>query len=214
MKLFLSFYLYSKNREVFLRRLMMMEKQMYLLLTNTGSFLTKLIKLYTKKPYNHASIAFDSRLSEVYSFGRKTVRNPFIGGFVKEDVKAGLFKQADCAIYSITVTEEQIQKMYHFLKEFEAQKKDYRYNLLGLFGVMFNIPIKRKNAFFCSQFVAFLLNQSNIIDFDKPLSLITPHDLQSASKFQFIYEGKLKDYYNENKAELLVHFVSVRRFSL
>ncbi|MDF2789985.1 MAG: hypothetical protein K0S80_3083 [Neobacillus sp.] len=71
MKLFLSFFLYSKNTEVFLRnflrRLLMVEKekQMYLLLTNTGSFLTKLIKLYTKKPYNHASIASDSQLSEV-----------------------------------------------------------------------------------------------------------------------------------------------------
>lgn len=190
----------------------MMEKKLYLLLTNTGSFLTKLIKLYTQKPYNHASIAFNSQLSEVYSFGRKTVRNPFIGGFVKEDVKAGLFKQADCVIYSITVTEEQIQKINHMLKIFEAQKKDYRYNFLGLFGVMFNIPIKRKNAFFCSQFVAFLLKESYIIDFDKPLTLITPHDLQSASKCQFVYEGKLYEYYNKNKAELPFHFASIGRF--
>lgn len=178
-----------------------MEKQVYILLTNTGSLLTKLIKLYTKKPYNHASIAFDRQLSEVYSFGRKTIRNPFIGGFVKEDVKAGLFKQADCAIYSMTVTEDQIQKIKHYLKPFEAQKKDYRYNFLGLFGVMFNKPIKRKNAFFCSQFVAYLLKESNIIAFDKPLPLITPHDLQHAPKFQIVYEGKLKNYHNENKAE-------------
>jgi hypothetical protein len=192
----------------------MIEKQVYLLLSNTGSLLTKLIKLYTKKPYNHASLAFDSHLAEVYSFGRKTVRNPFIGGFVKEDVKAGLFIQADCAIYSITVTEEQIQKMNHYLQEIEAQKKHYRYNFLGLFGVLFNKSIKRKNAFFCSQFVAFLLKESNIIDFDKPPSLITPHDLQNSSKFQFVYEGKLKNYHNENKAEKVIlpfPFVSVQR---
>jgi hypothetical protein len=198
--------------EELLRRLMMSGKKVYILLTNTGSFLTKLIKLYTKKPYNHASIALDCQLTEVYSFGRKTVRNPFIGGFVREDVKGGLFKQADCVIYSLSVTEVQIQKLNHLLKEFEAQKKDYRYNFLGFIGVMFNIPIKRKNAFFCSQFVAFLLKESNIIDFDKPLSLITPHDLQSASKCQSIYEGRLKDYYNKNKAELPFHFVSVGRF--
>ncbi|MEH7009791.1 hypothetical protein V7087_03085 [Neobacillus niacini] len=176
----------------------MIEKQVYILLTNTGSFLTKLIKLYTKKPYNHASIAFDSNLSEVYSFGRKTARNPFIGGFVKEDVMSGLFKQADCAIYSITVKEVHFQKMNHYLQEIEAQKKHYRYNFLGLFGVMFNKPIKRKNAFFCSQFVACVLKESNIIDFEKPLSLVAPYDLQSISKFQLVYEGKLKDYHNEN----------------
>src|SRR3954453_3641230 len=118
-----------------------MERKVYLLLTNTGSFLTKLIKLYTKKPYNHASIAFDYDLKEVYSFGRKTAGNPFIGGFVKEDVRAGLFKQADCAIYSFTVTEAQLQKMYHYLHEIEVQKNHYRYNFLGLFGVMLNKPI-------------------------------------------------------------------------
>lgn len=179
----------------------MKEKEVYILLTNTGSILTKLIKLYTKKPYNHASIAFDSHLSEVYSFGRKTARNPFIGGFVKEDVRTGLFKQADCAIYSITVTESQIQKMKYYLQEIEDKKKQYRYNFLGLFGVMFNKPIKRNNAFFCSQFVAFLLKKSNIIDFHKPISLIAPYDLQTVSKIQFLYEGKLKGYRNEENPE-------------
>jgi hypothetical protein len=178
----------------------MIEKKVYILLTNTGSFLTKLIKLYTKKPYNHASIAFDHALSEVYSFGRKTARNPFIGGFVKEDVKAGLFKQADCTIYSFTVTDDQLQKMIYYLQDIEAQKRDYRYNFLGLFGVMFNKPIKRKKAFFCSQFVATVLKEGNIIHFEKPHSLITPHDFQKVSTFQFVYEGKLKDYQKQRKS--------------
>lgn len=57
----------------------MTEKKVYLLLTDTGTFFTKLIKLYTKKPYNHASISFDSELSEVYSFGRKRLEIPSSG---------------------------------------------------------------------------------------------------------------------------------------
>ncbi|MBY0147392.1 hypothetical protein [Neobacillus niacini] len=176
----------------------MADKQVYILLTNTGSLLTKMIKLYTKKPYNHASIAFDHNLSEVYSFGRKTARNPFIGGFVKEDVRNGLFKQADCALYSITVSDDQIQKMKHYLQDIEARKKQYRYNFLGLFGVMLNKPLKRKNAFFCSQFVAFVLKESAIMDFEKPLALIAPHDLQCVPAVQLVYEGKLKAYLNDN----------------
>lgn len=176
----------------------MAEKQVYILLTNTGSLLTKMIKLYTKKPYNHASIALDHNLSEVYSFGRKTARNPFIGGFVKEDVRNGLFKQADCALYSITVSVDQIQKMKHYLQDIEARKKQYRYNFLGLFGVMLNKPFKRKNAFFCSQFVAFVLKESAIMDFEKPLALIAPHDLQCVPDVQLVYEGKLKGYLIDN----------------
>ncbi|MEH7252430.1 hypothetical protein V7111_09940 [Neobacillus niacini] len=176
----------------------MMGKKVYLLLTNSGSFLTKLIKLYTKKPYNHASIAFDNELSEVYSFGRKTAGNPFIGGFVKEDVRTGLFTHADCTIYSFTVTESQMQKLKHYLDKIEAQKNHYRYNFLGLLGVMFNTPIDRKKAYFCSQFVATLLKECNIIHFEKPPSLIAPYDLQTVSTFQFVYEGKLRDYHCEN----------------
>ena len=181
----------------------MSEKQVYILLTNTGSLLTKLIKLYTKKPYNHASIAFDQHLSEVYSFGRKTARNPFIGGFVKEDVRIGLFKHADCAIYSIAVSESQLQNLRHYLQEIETQQKQYRYNFLGLFGVMFNRPLKRKNAYFCSQFVAYLLNKSTIMKFEKPLALIAPYDLQCVSNLHLVYEGKLKDYQNDSKVEKL-----------
>jgi hypothetical protein len=174
------------------------DKKVYILLTDTGTVFTRLIKLYTKKPYNHASISFDAELSEVYSFGRKTARNPFIGGFVKEDMKKGLFHQADCVIYTFTVTEAEIQKMRRYISEIEAQKESYRYNFLGLFGVVFNRPLKRKKAFFCSQFVASVLNECTSIDFGKPASLIEPNDLMSISSLQLKYEGKLAHYPTKN----------------
>lgn len=190
----------------------MTEKKGYILLTDTGTLFTKLIKLYTKKPYNHASIAFDSDLSEVYSFGRKTAGNPFVGGFVKEDMKSDLFNQADCAIYSFTVTDVQWQKMNRYIQDIETQKEHYRYNWLGLFGFIIKRPIKRKKAFFCSQFVASVLKECNIIDFGKPLSLIAPYDLQRISNFQLIYHGGLKDYYHEHTDDVVYvtfHFVPV-----
>src|SRR5690625_1974386 len=171
----------------------------YILLTDTGTLFTKLIKLYTKKPYNHASIALDSKLSEVYSFGRKSVKNPFIGGFVKEDIKSNrLLNKAECAIFSFEVTDVQLVKMKRYIQEIASQKDQYRYNFLGLFGFIINRPIKRKKSFFCSQFVASVLKESNIIDFDKPLSLIAPNDLQQVANFQLVYLGNLIDYNNNN----------------
>ncbi|WP_102272846.1 hypothetical protein [Cytobacillus massiliigabonensis] len=173
----------------------------YILLTDTGSLLTKFIKLYTKKPYNHASIAFDSKLLDVYSFGRKSARNPFIGGFVKEDMKSYLFDKANCVIYSFEVTEIQFEMMKRYIQDIDAQKQKYRYNFLGLFGFILNKPIKRKKAFFCSQFVASVLKEGNIIAFEKPLSLIAPNDFQQISNFQLVYQGKLNDYTNKNVRE-------------
>jgi len=176
---------------------MMQEKKIYILLTDTGTVFTRMIRLYTKKPYNHASISCDPDLVRLYSFGRKRPRNPFIGGFVKEDMQAGLLKQATGAIYCCTVNEMQIQKMNEYIQTMEEQAHLYRYNLIGLFAIMFNKPMKRKNAFFCSQFVASVLKECEIIDFQKPLSLITPHDLQEAENFQLVYQGNLKDYTKE-----------------
>ncbi|WP_461177071.1 hypothetical protein [Virgibacillus ainsalahensis] len=183
----------------------MEEKKIYILLTDTGTLFTRMIKLYTKKPYNHASISCDSNLSTVYSFGRKKPRNPFIGGFVRENTKTGLFKHARGAIYCCTVNEEQIQKINNYLQKLDEHKDLYRYNFIGLFGVMLNKPVKRENAFFCSQFVATVLKECDIITFQKPLSLVTPHDLQEAEKFQFVYQGKLADYDMEEKHAIMTN---------
>lgn len=52
---------------------MVADQSVFILLTNTGTFLTRVIKSYTRAPYNHASISFNRELSELYSFGRKTL---------------------------------------------------------------------------------------------------------------------------------------------
>ncbi|SDZ10567.1 hypothetical protein SAMN05421736_10697 [Evansella caseinilytica] len=175
----------------------MAKHKIFILLTDTGTLFTRMIKLYTKKPYNHASISLDPYLLEVYSFGRKTARNPFIGGFVKENIRTGFFRQARCAVYSCTVTTPQLQKIKAFIKKIEAQKHLYRYNLLGLFAVTLNKQIDRSNAFFCSQFIATVLQECELVDFSKPLSHVTPHDLITNGCFQLVYRGYLKDFHKE-----------------
>jgi len=166
----------------------------YILLTDTRSVLTRLIRLYTKEPYNHASIAFDPELSEVYSFGRKSERNPFIGGFVRENMKSRLFAEAKCAIYSFEVTEDQLDRMKDYIRDLAEKKNEYRYNFIGLFGFLLNRPIERKRAFFCSEFVASVLTEGDLMVCYKPISLIAPRDLQELANLQLVYEGSLFDY--------------------
>lgn len=50
---------------------MHVRKNIYIVLTGTGTAFSGLIKWFTKAELNHASIAFDRGLQEVYSFGRK-----------------------------------------------------------------------------------------------------------------------------------------------
>ncbi|MFO1444830.1 hypothetical protein KDN24_16815 [Bacillus sp. Bva_UNVM-123] len=174
----------------------MRNREVYLLLTDTGTLFTRMIKLYTKECHNHASISFDCHLNEVYSFGRKKPRNPFIGGFVKEDVRSELFKNANCAVYVFTVTETQYNNMLKLIREIDENQKKYRYNLLGLFALALNKQINRKHAFFCSHFVATVLQEGRLLETNKHLSMITPQDLKEASSNRLIYQGSLQSYFS------------------
>lgn len=169
-------------------------KKIYFLLTDTGTLLTKTIKLYTKEPYNHASIAFDSELKELYSFGRLKYNNPFIGGFVKEDITNPIFKRAKASIYSFKVTDDEYTKLLSNIEEFKMNKDKYQYNLIGLLSFFLNKPIKRENKYFCSQFVNEILNKSNLHLVNKHPSLTKPSDFSKINEIEHIFTGMLRDY--------------------
>lgn len=171
-----------------------MKKRIYVLLTDTSTVFSRVIKLYTKKKYTHASISFNKELTQVYSFGRKKPTNPFNGGFVQEHLDCKLYSNADCVLYSCEITEEEYAKMLKQVLRMTSQKEQYRYSLLGVIGVALNKEIKRENAFFCSQFVATILEEGGVSVSDKPLGLVTPDDIAQSSKFKLEYRWRMKDY--------------------
>ncbi|ENH95555.1 hypothetical protein J416_15432 [Gracilibacillus halophilus YIM-C55.5] len=169
----------------------------YIVLSDTGTFFTSLIKKYTKAPYNHASISFDPDLKEMYSFGRKHPKNPFYGGFVKEDVFTGTYSQykdTTCVIYQLEVTEREKEKMERLLEVFIKNHHKYLYNILGIIGVSVHEPIEFSNSFFCSQFVAEILRRSGVKLWDKLPAMVTPEDYRQNQHLTLIYEGKLFDF--------------------
>ena len=175
----------------------MMSQKIYILLSDTGTLFTKSIKKYTKAPYNHASLAFDEELNDMYSFGRKKPGNPLNGGFVKEDVLTGTYRRypkTTCVIYELNVTERDVHKMKRLLKIFIRNKQRFLYNILGVLGVSINEPIEFSNSYFCSQFVAEVLHRSGIQLWDKLPALVTPDDFRKCERLLLIYEGKLFDY--------------------
>src|SRR5690625_7059982 len=77
----------------------------YFIFTDTGTNLSRIINFCTRQSLNHVSIGFDKDLNEVYSFGRKNPKNPFSGGFVREDIRGAFLKNANCAVYAFQLTE-------------------------------------------------------------------------------------------------------------
>ena len=175
----------------------MMGKTIYIVLTDTGTLLSKAIGIYTRKDLNHASIAFDEQLTEIYSFGRKRQHNPFVGGFVRENVAEGIFQDADCAVYRCEVTTEAYTRIRKKIVQFESNQRNYKYNFIGLFGVALNKEIERERAFFCSQFVATIMQESETHRLMTRPCLTMPHHLTYMPHLELKYEGDLKSYLNK-----------------
>lgn len=131
-------------------------QKIYITLTHTGTLLSNAIKLYTKKDYSHVSLAFDEELEDMYSFGRLYTYNAFIGGFIKESLTTGTykrFKNTEASVYELEVTDRQYVEIKKFAHELYKRRKEYKFNFIGVFCVMFNKRIQREHAMYCAEFV-------------------------------------------------------------
>lgn len=172
-------------------------KDVYILLTDTGSVLTRMIKTFTASPYNHVSISFDEDLKTLYSFGRRNPNNPFLGGFVEESIYSGTFKKfknTTCMLLKFEVTQEEYDMLTQRIDFFVENMAKYNYNFIGLIGAAFNKRVPRKSAYFCSEFVADVLYQSNVNVWDIPPHMVRPSDFGEDARFEVLFEGLLSDY--------------------
>lgn len=189
---------YFKNKADGKRNeLLQHDREIYIMLSQTRTYFARLIKLYTREPYAHASIAFDEDLEEMYSFARLRPKNPFVTGFIEEDINSGVYgacTETTCCVYSLKVSQEQYDSLKTEVEIFKLNRDKYSYNFLGIVGVMIQKPINSENRYFCSQFVAHILDKSGIKLFNKSSALVRPFDIRMCPKLKKIYQGKLVDY--------------------
>lgn len=170
-------------------------KKIYIVLTHTGTVLSKVIKSFTKDEFSHVSISLDEELKEMYSFGRLNPYNPLIGGFVHEYIDKGTFKRffnTVTRIYSLVITEEQYEDIRYNIKEIQKEKENYTFNILGLFAAGFHKRIKLKHSFYCAEFVKYVMETSKI-DTRLP-DVVKPEDFKNINNLQEIYKGLLRKY--------------------
>ena len=170
--------------------------KIYVVLSQTGTMLSRIIKRRTKAEYCHSSLSLVPDLSEMYSFGRKFPRNAFWGTFVRESPHFGtfkLFKNTVVRVLEIEVGAQKYAEIHDFVMNMWENKKKYHYNYIGLWVAAFKIPRKKKNCFYCSEFVAHVLSECGVVDknFFKPI--IEPiHFLEIPHRE--IYRGKLQEF--------------------
>lgn len=174
-----------------------MEQHVYIVISQTGTLLSRIIKLVTKAEYNHASISLAPDLDVMYSFGRKHPYNPFWGGFVKESPRWGTFKrfsQTRIMVLDLTVTEAQYREIQNRIHTISVNRNYYHYNYLGLYLAAFRVPYRQKRCYYCSEFVNHLLARSDVQGAKNTRSIVQPMHFLSLPEAKPVYSGRLIDY--------------------
>ena len=170
-------------------------KEIYIVLTHTGTLLSRIIKDFTKDEFSHVSIALDRELKQMYSFGRLHPYNPFWGGFVHEYIDKGTFKRfkkTKAKVYYLRVTEEQYQKIKENIEKISSEKEKYKFNLFGLFAAGFHKKIGKEYSFYCAEFVKYIIEKANI-HLNLP-EVVKPEDFKQIEELHEVYAGLLRKY--------------------
>ncbi|MCM1295168.1 MAG: GNAT family N-acetyltransferase [Muribaculaceae bacterium] len=176
----------------------------YVVLIRGNSPVSALISGFTGSEFTHASISFDSSLTEMYSFAGKNVANTLeaiIGGFKRENIQDKFYKENDIpyAVYLVESTKGAVKRMKKRLQYFIKNETKFRFDYLGLVKNFFKIPDDPKYTWFCSRFVADILNAgtpgSKIIDTP---SLYRPEDFKTADFAQLVDRGMAANYTSRN----------------
>jgi inositol transport system substrate-binding protein len=102
-------------------------------------------------------------------------------------------------VYRINVTEQAYEEVRSELQEMYLNKEKYRYNYFGPICCFLGLPVRVKNKYFCSQFVAEMLGKHNIVRLAKPAALYHPRDIADMDELELVYEGKLSDLESMNE---------------
>jgi len=181
-------------------------KPVYVILWHTGTVLSSVIKSVVKSEYSHTSISFDPSMRRMYSFGRKNanVEGLKSTGFAIEDIRSDFYKnrKVHYGIFVVPCFQDEIDNMKRRLDYFIKNATKFAYDIPGLVKNFFGIEDNQEHAWFCSRFVADILNAGRP---DKPYmprpSLVRPDDFKTTSFAWFVDGGDDAAKYEQSVVE-------------
>ncbi len=180
-------------------------EKVYIVLSQTGTILSRILKFITHAPYNHSSIALDGDLATMYSFGRANPYNPFIGAFVEESPASGTFKRfknTRIMVLEFEVSAEAREDLGRLISEMLRERAHYHYNYLGLFLAAIRVHREKKNCYYCSEFVKAMAQRLGLDGVESIPPIVKPiHFLNLAHRT--VYVGSLRDYTPPTQAPAL-----------
>ena len=101
-------------------------KKVYIILSCTGTVPSQLIKIATRAPFTHASIALSPHRNSLCSYARRKQNNFLVAGFIHEDIDSSVFAKypmSPCAVYELDVSYDGYRKMIKKISMFDQEYK-------------------------------------------------------------------------------------------
>ena len=114
-------------------------RQLYIVISQIGTLLSRILKQITGAEYNHASISLSRDLERMYSFGGFVIESPRTGTFKR-------FSETKVLVLSVSVTEEQHAELKEMLDVMWKRRRKYSYNYIGLCLAYFHVVWKQEGC--------------------------------------------------------------------
>ncbi|MGL4762526.1 MAG: hypothetical protein ACRC6T_16435 [Sarcina sp.] len=170
-------------------------KKISVCLTFSGTLYARAIRWFTKDKYSHVSLALEEEKDIWYSMGRKGKNKFWAVRFQVEDVRERFlewFPNTEVMILEREVPDDVYYKIKALLDNYSEETT--KYNYLGVLGVTMNKEIEHKNRYFCSELVANILKEVELLDIDRPPVLTKPMDFLDDESYTMTYEGDVTGY--------------------
>lgn len=171
----------------------------YVVLTYTGTQLSKVIKKKTSGIYTHAGFSLDLDLDNIYTFNIQS------RGFAVETAEScAVGENNKMVVYATYINDANYNNVKRMLHKYAKNVKKTDYSFINLIAIMFNkhMDLDAMNMT-CSNFTNSMLMHANAANVDtKSASLVTPNDLHvslDSSDMYKVYEGPIMEY-NKTRA--------------
>ena len=166
----------------------------YILLTRSTTIVSHIVAIFTGDKFTHASLSCDKDLHSLCSFTRRHASFPLPAGLMEEKLRGGYYdhhRQIPCALLMISVEDSVYEALQKRLHRMLSCRRRYRYHISGLLRCQMGLVSYHPTKYFCSRFVAELLEESGALHLPKNASLMRPQDFLSLPETTCVYQGRL-----------------------
>ena len=168
----------------------------YILLTRSTTIVSRFVGIFTGDKFTHAALSCDRDLKTLCSFSRRHPALLLPAGLMTEQLRGGYYQshcKIPCALLILYVDDSTYGALQKRLSRMLLSRKRYHYHILGLLRCRLGLKSYHPTKYFCSRFVAELLEESGAVTLPKDASLMRPQDFLSLPEVTCVFQGRLKD---------------------